>query len=365
MSDVREYLTPTEITQQVKGALRKAFPGSKFQVSSRHGPYVKWTDDGPTIEQVQDALVKAKCAEMTERTYDGRRLYRAPGGSCFYFIRYNEAERAAEVVDRERRHQEYEERRQREQAVVEAAYKAKRAAARAEAEPITPNNQSSDPAAFSVFEALRERAEVDVSTSSEAERQRRPSWAPPLIIEDELLDACRELGYLGADDKPIVRLWGMFADPKKKGTTLREQRSRHPLAGIVCRGFQLHAGSERGPVGSMLFEAQREQSGEWRFGPRVHVSDDGPHSPRCHEWEQLVRARENSSDPTDIERINRKIAEIDAKARISAVTSGGNGCIGVRLSWQRRACSNSPVLPACRCKRPVDSGVIASTAARH
>jgi Family of unknown function (DUF6011) len=307
-----EFISPAEITRRVKGALRKAFPGSKSRVSTRHGIKVEWTDDGPTAEQVQHALLKAECAEMDEPTFDGRPRFKGPGGESYWFERYNEAKRAATVAEWERRHQEDEERRQRQQAAINAAYKAKHAAARAEAEPILPQ-QSSDPAAFEVFEALRERAEVDVSTSSESERQRRPSWAPPLIIEGELLEACRELGYLGKDDKPVVRLWAQFADPKKKGTSLREQRSRHPLAGIVCRGFQLHAGSERGPLGSMLFEAQRQESGEWRFGPKVYVSDDGPRSPRSHEWERLIRAREGLLSPADTERIDREIAEIDAK----------------------------------------------------
>jgi hypothetical protein len=326
-----EDISPTETTRLVKSVLRKAFPGSKFRVSSHNDITVEWTDDGPTVEQVQNALVKAKCAELDDRIRGGPR-YRGPGNQSYWFVRYNEAERTAEAAEWEARHQEYEKQRQREQAAVNAAYKAKHAAARVEAEPIAPNNQSSDPAAFEVFEALRERAEIDVSTSSEAERQRRPSWAPPLIIEGELLDACRELGYLGADDKPIVRLWAQFVDPKKKGTVLREQRSRHPLAGIECRGFQLHAGSERGPLTSMLFEAQREESGAWRFGPRVYVSDDGPRSPRRRKWEQLIRERESAQEilrhnqaipnftsdaakphQVRIDELSRCIAEIDAK----------------------------------------------------
>ena len=172
-----------------------------------------------------------------------------------------------------------------------------------------------------MFEKLRQRAEVDVSLSSEAERQRRPSWAPPLIIEGELLEACRELGYLSADAQPIVRLWGQFAAPQKKNAAVREQHSNHPLAGIACRGFELHAGSERGPVSALLFEAQREQSGEWRFGP--HSPAIIPYySPRQREWEQLVRERERYADiyrnqpeiaQAHIEKSSQRIAEIDAK----------------------------------------------------
>jgi Large polyvalent protein associated domain 29/Family of unknown function (DUF6011) len=308
LTEDRDSITRADATWQTKTVLRKAFPGNKFTVTSRWSEInVRWTDDGPTVEQVQHALTTAKCAQLDERY--GNPRYNGPGGRHYWFDRYNEAARVAEAAERERRHQEGEERRRREQAAVDAAYRAKCAAARAEAEPITAP-KASDPAAFEVFEALRELAEVDVSISSEAERQRRPSWAPALIVEDELLDACRELGYLRADDKPIVRLWAQFADPKKKGTALREAHSRHPLAGIVCRGFQLHAGSERGPLASMLFEAQREQSGQWRFSSSFNTE---PRLQYSYEWEQLIRARAKTSDPVTLERINRMIAEVEAK----------------------------------------------------
>jgi hypothetical protein len=41
----------------------------------------------------------------------------------------------------------------------------------------------------------------------------------------------------------------------------------------------------------LLFEAQRAQSGEWRFGPDEYVH--GFWSSRGREWEQLIRARES------------------------------------------------------------------------
>jgi hypothetical protein len=141
-----------------------------------------------------------------------------------------------------------------------------------------------------------------------------PSWAPPLIIEGELLEACREVGYLSADAKPIVRLWAQLADPKKKSAALREQRSNHPFAGIACRGFELHAGSERGPSAAILFEAQRAQSGEWRFGPNEYRSTFDPYyGPRAHEWRKLIGRRELANDSSEIDKLTREIAEIDAK----------------------------------------------------
>ena len=244
-SDVMsEYIPPAKITQLVKGALRKAFPDSTFRVSTRHGIQVEWHDDGPTVEQVQNALLGAKLA-TAEHGRDGRPWLNGPGCMSYRLDRFNPAKREADKADLERRMQEAQAQRLREEEAVRKAVTAKRTAVATDTRPIV-SEPLSDPAVFAVFEELRQRAEVDVSISSEAERQRRPSWAPPLIIEGELLEACRELGYLSADAKPIVRLWTQFADPKKKSAALREQRSNHPLAGIACRGFELHVGSERG-----------------------------------------------------------------------------------------------------------------------
>jgi Large polyvalent protein associated domain 29 len=223
----RDYVTCTDATRQTKAVLRKAFPGTKFTVSSRWSEiYVRWTDDGPTVEQVQKALLNADCAEA-EKDWRGERRLCAPGDRKYWFDRFNAAERAGEQADRERRQQEYEAQRQREDAAVREASRAKREAMGGFLQSFqwpSELDPTQDQAVYEAFEALRQRAEVDVSISSETERQRRPSWAPALIIDGELLEACRELGYLSADDKPIVRLWAHFADPKKTGASLREQR---------------------------------------------------------------------------------------------------------------------------------------------
>jgi uncharacterized protein DUF6011 len=128
------------------------------------------------------------------------------------------------------------------------------------------------------------------------------------------------LGWLGLNDKPIARLWAGFADPKAIGRILREGRGRHPLTGITCRGFELHAGSERGPTSAILFEAQRTGSGQSRFGPGLYASDY--HSPRQSEWERLVRERERYQEVpglgADVARISERIAAIDAEDSLSA-----------------------------------------------
>jgi hypothetical protein len=122
------------------------------------------------------------------------------------------------------------------------------------------------------------------------------------------------------DDKPIARLWAGFADPKATGRILRAGRGRHPLSGITCRGFQLHAGTDLGPTSSILFEAQRTESGEWRFGPYLYAADY--HSPRHSEWERLLRERESYRNtyrhsPLElsacVERLSGQIAAIDAE----------------------------------------------------
>jgi hypothetical protein len=68
---------------------------------------------------------------------------------------------------------------------------------------------------------------------------RRRTWAPPLIIEGEMLALLRELGWLGAEDKPVGRLWALWTDPE-----------RGP---ITCKGFELIPRQEH--KGTRLFRA--------------------------------------------------------------------------------------------------------------
>jgi hypothetical protein len=125
---------------------------------------------------------------------------------------------------------------------------------------------------MSPFETLRLRAEADIAArikDSNTPQSRRPSWAPPLVLTGELLDICIKLELLNATDKPIARLWGRFANPKRVGVVLREaNRDRdNAMIGVVCRGFELYAGAERGNRSAILLEAQRTADGNWRTGP--------------------------------------------------------------------------------------------------
>jgi hypothetical protein len=277
-----------DVAKAARTALKRAFPGHKISVTSDFSINVRWTDDGPSVEQIQDTLLSAGCAEAHTDWRDERCLKLVDDHRSFWFDRYNAAERAAEQQRREQDRLEYEVQRRRENEAVIAAQRAKDSAAR----PIEWQQQPQvqDPSAFEAFEKLRQRAESDAS--SDAERSRRPTWAPPMILGEELGELCYTLGYLTDDDKWIGRLWATFATPKRSGRYLREHVSTLPLKGISCRGFQFHAGEARGPAHQILFEAQRKETGEWQFGPRWRPA---PYqSLKAREWERLIRERERS-----------------------------------------------------------------------
>lgn len=276
----------TDIAKAARAALKQAFPGSKISVTSTCGLRVAWTDDGPSIEQVKDVLLEAGCAK-THAAWNDEQYLRDPSGSETYcFDRYNVAERSAEQREREQRQQEYEAQRQCENEAVIAALRAKDSTLGTIESPCALPAQ--DPAVFEAFEKLRLRAEADVT--GDAERSRHPTWAPPMLLSEELGEACLTLEYINGDDKLIGRLWATFATPKHSGRYLREHVSSLPLPGISCRGFQFHAGEARGPVHAILFEAQRTAGNKWQFGPHWHLSRYW--SPKSREWERLVRERE-------------------------------------------------------------------------
>jgi hypothetical protein len=311
----------TDVAKAARAALRRAFPGSKISVTSSNGLTVTWTDDGPTVEQVKDVLLEAGCAKAHEH-YGKEYLRPIPECYCSYhFDRYNTAERAAHRQRYAQERKEYELRRLRENETVAALVRAKNDAAKPIEWPQLPPIK--DQTAFDAFEKLRQRAEGDVA--SDAERSRRPTWAPPMILGGELGEACYTLGYLTDDDKWIGRLWATFATPKRSGRYLREHVSSLPLPGIECRGFQFHAGENRGTAGTILFEAQRTSAGEWQFGP--HWFPPRYWSAKSREWEHLVRRREGlhhvkylseQEREIQVEALTQKIDAINAEDLIKA-----------------------------------------------
>src|SRR5215471_4514099 len=136
-----------------------------------------------------------------------------------------------------------------------------------------------------ILEMLRHRAE---EYTADAATTRRPSWAPALVINDEFVQLARAVGLLKEDDKPIVRLWAGFADPRKKGTLLRENVGL-ALAGVRCRSFKMYVGMDR--KGPCLFWAKRGNDGSWDCGP-YSWSDSGDYA--HYELERDVRNQEHS-----------------------------------------------------------------------
>jgi Family of unknown function (DUF6011) len=111
------------------------------------------------------------------------------------------------------------------------------------------------------LDALRIQAELETAHSTQT---RRPTWAPAMVLDGELLALCREVGHLSADDKPVTRLWGIFADPKGRGTAIRTTFSSHALPGIRCRGFEMRAGVAHN--GGRMTAALMDNDGTWSVG---------------------------------------------------------------------------------------------------
>jgi hypothetical protein len=307
-------------TNALKAKLRDRFPTCKFSIT-RGGEHIEWTDDGPTVVEVEDAIITTGLVEIRHAGNERYLRLRAGSRSSSYSIwlqRYNVAERAAELQETERRRTEQEEEQKSTEAATREAQQTKRKAIQALQDPSTELDNSCLQEAYEAFNQLRQRAEAAIAV--EQERDRRPSWAPPLVLGSELLELCKALGYLPADAAPIARLWASYADPKRSRTVLRETKSTLPLAGIDCRGFQLFAGAERGNTSELLFEAQLDNDGTWRFGPTFHSTYFFP----SYEWTRLTRERAAAEYrlakygtngwghlPAEIAKINQRLAEID------------------------------------------------------
>jgi hypothetical protein len=88
-----------------------------------------------------------------------------------------------------------------------------------------------------------------------------------LVLRGELLHVCYDLELLGIDEKPVARLWAIFADPKRIGTWQRDHLSNVPLHGHRVPGFELIAGEQR--IGSrLIYRTLKSESGQWGEGQR-------------------------------------------------------------------------------------------------
>jgi hypothetical protein len=55
---LRSVMTRSETSRKIRAALKAAFPGTKFAVALSAGCSITWTDEGPSVVQVEDALHK-------------------------------------------------------------------------------------------------------------------------------------------------------------------------------------------------------------------------------------------------------------------------------------------------------------------
>jgi hypothetical protein len=53
------------------------------------------------------------------------------------------------------------------------------------------------------LDALRIQAEIETADRSTS---KRPTWAPAVVLDGELLELCRKVEFLTTDDKPVARL---------------------------------------------------------------------------------------------------------------------------------------------------------------
>ena len=176
MTDIDEphaYVTAAESARKVRKTLRAAFPKTKISVTSPHDIRIEWDDSITDVDGMRAALTKAGVAHPDER-FHGSSL--TVDGHHLWFHCFNRAEREAARLDSERRRQEEAEAYQRAQTAIAEAIKAKRAA-----RPEMPWQKAPppEPSVYEAFERLREKAEAQVMAH---EGDRRPSWAPPLIL---------------------------------------------------------------------------------------------------------------------------------------------------------------------------------------
>jgi hypothetical protein len=118
------------------------------------------------------------------------------------------------------------------------------------------------------LDALRERADHMVEGYTGT---KRPTFAPALTLDGELVSILRQLGWLETADKDVARLWARYSDPR-----------RGP---VRCSGFELRAGQSRS--GKCFFETMRDKNGSWQSGPRWR-----PPRTNLPEWKENARAFE-------------------------------------------------------------------------
>jgi hypothetical protein len=104
----------------------------------------------------------------------------------------------------------------------------------------------------SPFDVLRVKAEREVRVG---EALRSPTWAPQLVLGDQLADLCRKLGLLKTDAPSVARLWAEWKDPRKTDGVAE------------CWGFELVPGIERRCSGRWHLFHTLLTNYQWHHGP--------------------------------------------------------------------------------------------------
>jgi uncharacterized protein DUF6011 len=197
-------------------------------------------------------------------------------------------------------------------------------------------------AGINPIEKLREQAERETSATSGT---RRPSWGPALVLSGDLLETCRSLELLAADDKPVARLWAVFADPKKLGTWQRDNLSEVPLHGHRVRGFEVIAGEERHGH-RRIYRTLKGENGRWDEGPRWVEPAPDNRIARCEI--ALSHCRRDLAEPVRDEAYWRAHYADSARYVLDLREQERRAAIQVRLSaaWRESQIKRLPALEA-------------------
>lgn len=90
------------------------------------------------------------------------------------------------------------------------------------------------------LDELKTKALETVIACTDHQRTKRPTFAPPLVIDGELLRLLYDLAWLSGDDLAVARLWARFTSPRR--------------GAIRCDGFELRAGQKH--TGGKIWEGQ-------------------------------------------------------------------------------------------------------------
>jgi hypothetical protein len=149
-------------------------------------------------------------------------------------------------------------------------------------------------------------------------KNKRPVWAPPMVLPDELVDLWRNLPPKIDSLIPVARLWANFLNPTRTGGK------------VVCHGFELRLGVERkGPV---LFQSMF-YNGQWCSGPRYEVPEGESLSEAGKRWAARVRLLARSVELA-AQRVTDFAGDPDKQMRLGGIAAS-RCCFCGRKIWDK------------------------------